>query len=141
MTQHALLLQKIKEARELCDKATPGPWQTWEDTSPIDKDYSQSAPTGFSGEIYSATKEHEGRWSQDGSITHGGLFMENAKFICRARTLLPALLEQVQKQVEEHTPTRDGDCDGCQRVRILHALCPVVEAWAKVFGLAPMEEK
>lgn len=66
-------------------------------------------------------------------------------YVRRARTLLPAILDVIEKQVEEHRRVSDALplCRGCVDAGNHNRIydCPVLKAWAKVFGLATMEEK
>lgn len=151
MTLRDKVLARIREERERCEKATPGPW-TYR-VEPNDRQtgsahYTVQNPT-FDGPCPCGGRHPPGKlicwlagglgdstlrrdlWRHDPSIE------ADASFIASARTLLPALLSEAERQVVEHEPgiMRDaGVCCGCADPTRPED-CPVISGWARVFGI------
>lgn len=131
MTLRDKVLARIRAERERADKATPGPW-TVDAAEPWDVVIWGPAPADTL--VFNVGEN-------PAPIRIGEPASENelgdAHFIASARTLLPALLAEAERQVEEHEPgiMRDaGVCCGCADPTRPDD-CPVILGWARVFRI------
>jgi len=94
-----------KEMRELCDQATPEPWERCHHLQSKEKD--KSCPCGFPGDIWGADQEHvvctmgplipKGEEGMHPPGYPRDKELANAHFITASRTKVPQLLDQVDK--------------------------------------------
>lgn len=123
MSLRERVLGRILEERARAEKATPGPWGMF-------------GMTVYSPGSLGVGVVEPGREIADTHDPDRGLRTFNGDFICSARTLLPALLAEAQRQVEEHAPWPDTDyCRSCSNESAWPmSECPIITGWARVFG-------
>lgn len=78
----------IKQAREICDAATPGPWEVGEDER-------EAAATLRAQPVMKTTGKPFGK-PVDVIMPFGRAFSD-ARFCAEARTLLPAALDEIER--------------------------------------------
>ena len=89
--------EEIKKAREICDKATEGPWEQHDDYWII----------GTNGDFIGKAKDID----DDLAVT---VRKENAEFIAFARTALPAALDEIERLQTENAKLKKAlaECAG-----------------------------
>lgn len=89
-----LTKDEIKAARELCDKATKGPW--------YDSRYIKAIQVSGTSPAYGRGSFHICRYPTrtDKSLLSHEEWEANAKLIAESRTLVPKLLDTVERQAE-----------------------------------------
>lgn len=107
---------EIKAAREACEKATPGPWETnhWRTfgvTAPNStKTFNEESLHWWGGKFLAETEDEH-----------------DSAFIALARTALPAALEEIQQQRSRVAELEDTSCEAgdwltanCRRMIEMH---------------------
>lgn len=136
MTLRDRVLARIREERERCEKATPGEWVIGIDYAG-NRVINEGAALGYRPPWDS---------SQCVAVCPPFTVPGNSAFIASARTLLPALLSEALRQVEEHRPSTNAEliaeygpfCNG-DHGDVEDPDCPVILGWAKALALSVEE--
>lgn len=87
----------LKEASELCEKASRAPWEAVNRYVRKKGYYRECAPNGCQGDVCSCTEV----FSQQNNPKDKEQAKNNAIFIARARTLIPELCNEISKIIKE----------------------------------------
>lgn len=98
--------EQIAEARALCERATPGPWEI------------KRSRSGYPYQIHAPNGHHVRDVTRWGAISVPSLpeGEANAAFVAAARTLVPALLDALSPLPERYACQRCGRRDGLDAV-------------------------
>ena len=130
---------EIANARKLCEAATAGPWSAELDM--FRDNIISACVSDASIEVlaildtdYEVKANKEGAWTTQDSLNRDGLWrqardsqeLRDAQFIAASRTLLPQLLDEVERLRSALTDFADQDCaygDDCPTFGTRHGRC------------------
>jgi len=108
MNEPKLTDAEFKRAREICEKATPGPWVSWK------KRHNHGIDTKFPGNT-----GREGDYDLVFQDDHCSYESNDMEFISESRTLLPKALSEIERlndrieELEDELRVKEIHC-GCR---------------------------